>query len=289
MYRTAPLPFMGQKRMFASKFIDVLRKFPATGTFVDLFGGSGLLSHITKRIRPDATVVYNDFDGYRTRLAHIPQTNRLIAALRTMADEAHVPRAGRIDGELRERMLLRIAGEERACGYVDYLTLSTSLLFSMNYVRDYDALCGEGFYNCIRREDYPVREDYLDGLDVVCYDYRELFKIYADCRDVVFLVDPPYLATEVSTYGISWTTADYLDVLTVLANHSYVYFTSCKSSIIEICEWMGRTPLRGNPFEGAVRTDFEAHVGHTARYTDIMLYKNIGRHVDDAGEQILIG
>lgn len=65
---SAPLPFVGQKRMFAREFIKVLGQFPDSTVFVDLFGGSGLLSHITKCVRPDATVVYNDFDNYRCRL-----------------------------------------------------------------------------------------------------------------------------------------------------------------------------------------------------------------------------
>ena len=64
MYLSAPLPFMGQKRMFAKEFIKVLGQFPDSTMFVDLFGGSGLLSHITKCVRPDTTVVYNDFDNY---------------------------------------------------------------------------------------------------------------------------------------------------------------------------------------------------------------------------------
>ena len=71
-YLSAPLPFQGQKRMFAREFKNVLKQFPDTATFVDLFGGSGLLSHIAKHEKPNATVVYNDFDGYRKRLAHIP-------------------------------------------------------------------------------------------------------------------------------------------------------------------------------------------------------------------------
>ena len=51
--------------MFAKEFIKVLEQFPEDTVFVDLFGGSGLLSHIAKRSKPDATVVYNDFDNYR--------------------------------------------------------------------------------------------------------------------------------------------------------------------------------------------------------------------------------
>ena len=48
MNLSAPLPFVGQKRMFAKEFIKVLEQFPEDTVFVDLFGGSGLLSHITK-------------------------------------------------------------------------------------------------------------------------------------------------------------------------------------------------------------------------------------------------
>ena len=58
MYSSAPLPFVGQKRMFAKEFIKVLGQFPDSTMFVDLFGGSGLLSHITKCVRPDAKQVH---------------------------------------------------------------------------------------------------------------------------------------------------------------------------------------------------------------------------------------
>ena len=44
MNLSAPLPFVGQKRMFAKEFIKVLDQFPDDTVFVDLFGGSGLLS-----------------------------------------------------------------------------------------------------------------------------------------------------------------------------------------------------------------------------------------------------
>ena len=72
-YLSAPLPFQGQKRMFAKEYIKVLRQFPDGTTFVDLFGGSGLLSHIAKCQKPKSTVVYNDFDGYRhDACKHIP-------------------------------------------------------------------------------------------------------------------------------------------------------------------------------------------------------------------------
>ena len=67
-YTSAPLPFMGQKRMFVTTFKELLKQYPDDAVYVDLFGGSGLLSHVTKREKPNATVIYNDFDNYRARL-----------------------------------------------------------------------------------------------------------------------------------------------------------------------------------------------------------------------------
>ena len=77
-YLSAPLPFVGQKRMFASRFIDIVSQYPSETVFVDLFGGSGLLSHIAKRCHPEARVIYNDFDNYRQRIDNIPKPNNLV-------------------------------------------------------------------------------------------------------------------------------------------------------------------------------------------------------------------
>lgn len=272
MYKSAPLPFVGQKRMFVKEFIKVLSQFPADTVFVDLFGGSGLLSHIAKRTKPESTVVYNDFDNYRCRLQHIPQTNRLIADLRDIVADK-VPRNKPITGELRKRIFARIEQEERTVGYVDFITLSSSIMFSMKYKLSVPEMRKETLYNSIRKNDYPLCSDYLDGLEITSCDYKELFNRYKDTPGVVFLVDPPYLSTEVGTYNMYWKMADYLDVLNVLAGHSFVYFTSNKSSILELCEWLGRNRSLGNPFENAVKVEFNAHMNYNASYTDMMLFK----------------
>lgn len=269
---SAPLPFMGQKRMFAREYIKVLEGFKDARVFVDLFGGSGLLSHITKCKRPDATVVYNDFDGYRERLANIPRTNLLLADLRGIAKD--VPRLKPIKGAARERILERLEREEREWGYVDYITLSSSLMFSMKYKTNLEGMRKETLYNTIRMTDYPLCADYLDGLAVVSCDYRELYERYKDVPGVVFLADPPYLSTEVGTYKMYWRLADYLDVLNVLRDKPFVYFTSNKSQIVELCEWLGKNRTLGNPFEGCGKSEFNAHMNYNAGYTDMMLYNS---------------
>lgn len=272
LYLSAPLPFVGQKRMFAREFMKVLDQFPDDATFVDLFGGSGLLSHITKRCKPNATVVYNDFDNYRRRLENIPRTNRLIADIRAIVGNA-VPRHKAITGDLRERIFKRIQQEERDNGYVDFITLSSSLLFSMKYVLNSVEMQKETLYNNIRQSDYTPCPDYLSGLKITSRDYREVFEEYKNVPGVVFLVDPPYLSTEVGTYTMYWRLSDYLDVLTVLTGHSFVYFTSNKSSILELCEWIGKNKSLGNPFNGCTKAEFNARMNYNATYTDMMLYK----------------
>ena len=206
-YLSAPLPFVGQKRMFARKFMKVLEQYPESTVFVDLFGGSGLLSHITKRCKPEATVIYNDFDNYHKRLENIPRTNRLIADLRSMVGNS-VPRHKTITGELRERIFSRILQEEHETGYVDFITLSSSLMFSMKYKLSVPEMRKEALYNNIRKADYPECTDYLEGLEIVSCDYKELFNRYKDTPGVVFLVDPPYLSTDVGTYNMSWRMSD---------------------------------------------------------------------------------
>lgn len=271
LYMSAPLPFVGQKRMFAREYIKVLEQFKDCTVFVDLFGGSGLLSHITKQMRPDAKVVYNDFDNYRKRLENIPRTNLLLADFRLLAEG--VPRHKPITGEARERILERIGLEEEEWGYVDYITISSSLMFSMKYRMNLDGIRKEVLYNNIRKADYALCDDYLEGLEITSRDYREVFNEYKDMPNVVFLVDPPYLSTDVTTYSMYWQLSDYLDVLTVLNGHSFVYFTSNKSSIVELCQWMGRNQTLGDPFEGCVKSEFNAHMNYNAGYTDMMLYK----------------
>lgn len=178
--------------MFVKEYIKVLQQFPDGTTFVDLFGGSGLLS--------------------------------------------------------------------------------SSILFSMKYATKYADLEKETLYNNIKGVDYPPCDDYLAGLTITSCDYKEVFERYKDVPGVVFLVDPPYLSTDSKTYRMYWKLSDYLDVLTVLSGRRFIYFTSNKSSIIELCDWMGRHPNLGDPFRNCHRREFNAHMNYNSSYTDIMLY-----------------
>ncbi len=269
-YNTAPLPFVGQKRNFIKVFKNELSTKEPPKIYVDLFGGSGLLSRAAKDIHPTAKVVYNDYDNYRERLKSIDATNEILNDLRPLV--AHVDRKTKIDSDTKEKIIKRIAKEK---GFVDYITLSASLLFSMKYVLSLNDLKKETLYNRVRITPIPSADGYLQGLEVVSVDYKKLFKKYKDYESVVFLIDPPYLSTDCSTYASDnyWKLKDYLDVIKVLHNQNYFYFTSNKSSIIELCEWIGNNTGAINPFENAVIKTHFTTMNQSSSYTDMMLFK----------------
>lgn len=256
--------------MYARDFKEVLKQFPDDAIYLDLFGGSGLLSHITKHEKPNATVIYNDYDNYRQRLDNIGRTNSLLAELRDMVKD--YPRKDKLPSEIKAKILQRLEEEEKV-GFVDYITLSSSLMFSMKYATDLDGLKKEAFYNKIRQSDY-VCDGYLDGLEIVSCDYKNLVEKYRNVQNVVYLVDPPYLSTEVGSYRMSWKLSDYLDVLSVLVGTFYIYFTSDKSNLLELCQWLGNNHWVGNPFHEAGQVDMYRTMNYSSAYTDIMLYKS---------------
>lgn len=216
-WKSAPLPFQGQKRFFIKHFKEALKNYPADATYVDLFGGSGLLSHTVKCVHPNAKVVYNDFDNYNKRLESIPQTNRILEELRGL--NLQTPRNKKIEGVERDLVcgVLKRANER---GYVDWISLSGSLKFSMNYGVKLEDFTEDTLYNSIRKTNFEIADDYLEGIEVVSEDYKQLFTRWEGLDNVVFLVDPPYLSTDTATYKNDsyWHLTDYLEVLEIVTS-----------------------------------------------------------------------
>ena len=268
----------GQKRRFVAEFKRALGEFPEGAVFVDLFGGSGLLSHVAKQERPQARVIYNDFDGYTARLANVERTNSILQKLRGVV--AGLPADKKLPSEVCSQIITLLEEEEKEC-YVDYITLSSSLLYSMNYATSLAELKKSTLYNCVRKADYAVL-GYLEGVEVVSVDYAVLVEQY-QAANVVFFVDPPYLSTEVETYKCYWKLSSYLDVLKVLKDTSFFYFTSTKSNIEELLGWIEQNLNAENPLRSSTRHEVAVQLNSTATYTDVMHYK-VNTTVSDAVE-----
>lgn len=270
-YTQAPLPFQGQKRRFLKPFKSALNGFSSTATYVDLFGGSGLLSHTVKEMYPNAKVIYNDFDNYSERLSNVEKTNQLISDIRYVLND-EPDRKKRLSDCLKSKIISRLKSEK---GYIDWITISSNILFSMNYVSSLEELTKETLYNKVKMSDYNA-DGYLNDVERVSCDYRLLFERYKNVPNVVYLIDPPYLSTDTSTYSKKdyWRLSDYLNVLKCLEDTSYFYFTSNKSQIIELCDWMEKNGYCRNPFADSTTQSVSGTASHNARYEDIMIYRN---------------
>lgn len=266
-YYQAPLPFRGQKRTFIKDFKEVLTKAPADAIYIDLFGGSGLLSHNIKQLKPKARVIYNDFDNYTDRLENIPKTNKLIADLREITSE--IPYKKRLIGNVKQRVYERIEQEK---GFIDWVTLSANILFSGRYMRSKEHFNKETLFNRVVSKPYDAK-GYLDGVEVVHKCYKEVIDEFKGMENVILICDPPYLSTENKGYasGEYWKISDYLDILKVLDGRKYIYFTSNKSNIEELLKWVENHYGVETIFSKATTYSRENKINYNSLYEDRMI------------------
>lgn len=59
----------------------------------------------------------------------------------------------------------------------------------------------------------------------------------------------------------------------MLEKHPYIYFTSNKSSIVELCEWIETKVPNANPFKDSYLKTVNVQMNYNSSYTDMMYYK----------------
>lgn len=269
-YSQSPLPFQGQKRKFVKHFKEALKAFPDKATYVDLFGGSGLLSHTIKQEKPLARVIWNDYDNFARRLECIPITNEILAQLRPIV--AGKSKRERID-DLKPAILEVI--QQYPIDRVDFISLSASLLFSGKYATSLQSLEKDNLYNCATKTNYSC-EGYLHGVERRNTDYKELIQEFDKVENVVFILDPPYLSTDVSSYtgGNYWKLKDYLQIVKCLNTMPmYVYFSSNKGQLLDLFDFLCNEYNFPSPFQGTERIVVNTSVNYSSPYEDIMIYK----------------
>lgn len=274
-FKQAPLPFIGQKRMFLKHVEIVLNKhIDGEGegwTIVDVFGGSGLLSHTAKRLKPKATVIYNDFDSYAERLKHIDDINRLRQIIFNYL-HGIIPKNGRLSKEIKAEIINKINDFK---GYKDLNCLASWLLFSGQQVGSVEALFAKDFWHCVRQSDYPTAEGYLDGIEVISESFHKLIPRYQNQDKVLLLLDPPYLCTRQESYKQA-TYFDLIDFLRLinLTKPPYIFFSSTKSEFIRYLNYMQESKINNwETFEGYERITVKASTSKDGVYEDNMIYK----------------
>ena len=240
-------------------------------TIIDTFGGSGLLSHAAKRLKPKARVIYNDFDGYAERLAHIDDINALRSQLFTVVGNA-TPKNKQIPKELKAECVKIIQAFD---GYKDLNCLASWLLFSGQQVATIDELFQNDFWHCIRQSDYPKADGYLDGVEIVRESFHSLLPKFADNPKALFVLDPPYLCTRQESYKQA-TYFDLIDFLRLvnITRPPYIFFSSTKSEFVRFIEYMQEDKVDNwQAFDGVERIVVNASASYSGGYEDNMVFK----------------
>lgn len=273
-HKQAPLPFVGQKRRFVTTFADLLdSNIPDDGagyTIVDAFGGSGLLAHITKRTKPAARVIYNDYDGYTARLAHIDDTNRLRRIIGDLT--SHLPRNKPIPPTDREAVRQAIRDFE---GYRDLDCLSSWLLFSGKHAPDLDWLLRTDLYNVVRQSDYPPAGDYLQGLEITHESYTTLLSQYVDDPRCLLVLDPPYICTMQGAYRKAgyFGMVEFLRLMR-LVRPPFIFFSSTRSELPAYLTFIMETQTAGwGRIAGYQTITAQVTLNKNSAYEDNLVYK----------------
>lgn len=184
-FNKPPLSFVGNKKNQLKNFKKVLSLMQDSGyitkdtVFYDIFGGSGLLSHETKRLFQNNKVVWNDYDNFKERLDNIESTEalriKLLKALE-IAASVYLERAygqGKVGKNTLELIKETLKSHE---GYFDAIYFSAQLLFSGDFCESKEAFLRRGFfYDRLSRSECEAR-GYLKGVERVQMDYKELVK-----------------------------------------------------------------------------------------------------------------
>lgn len=241
-FKSAPLPFTGQKRMFLRHFEKILKdNIPNDGqdwTIIDVFGGSGLLAHNAKHILPKATVIYNDFDGYADRLTHIDETNRLRQGLFDLLKDKS--RSIKLSNTTKAKVIAYIKDFASKDNFVDIQTIAGWLLFSGQQVANLDEFLAKStYYNRIVKADYKAANGYLDGLIITHDSFDVLLPKYQNTSNCLLILDPPYVCTAQGAYAKHgyFGMTKFLQLMHFV-HPPYVFFSSTRSELLAYMDYL---------------------------------------------------
>ena len=252
----APLPFLGQKRNWIRYLPELLQgnlfdkgfSDYKNGIFVDMFGGSGLLSHNIKQIFPNAEVIYNDFDGYTDYLNEecvniLKEVGVKVAYIFSKYDAKYTGKLKPCHSKYLFKLLTYYRNKFPNKFYD--LAIYGLILFSGEHGRKSieEKRKSDNFYRkrpvgqIYLTNKIKINNDcknYLTGLNVIKgVDFKELIQQYKDNKNAVFICDPPYLNTCTGHYKSGFDKKN-LDFLVENIRPPFIAFSSMKNNLKEL-------------------------------------------------------
>lgn len=236
-YKKPPLAFNGNKKNMLKLYREALEDMKCyvnkDTIFYDIFGGSGLLAHETKRQFQNNEVIWNDFDNFQKRLDMSDKTEALRLKIVEIIKDKELIKEERIKGIERQKIekLLKEEGE------FDYIQLSSWLRFGGSYAKDCeDFFRAKEFYNRLNYGKVLNKKDYLKGVIRVQKDYRELIKEAKERGNFFFILDPPYIQTDKAHYEGFFGMREFLE-LVIRVEMPFIFFSSAKSEILPFIDF----------------------------------------------------
>ncbi|MCR2114355.1 hypothetical protein CUPS4064_09445 [Campylobacter upsaliensis] len=236
-YKSPPLAFNGNKKNMLKLYREALEDMKCyvnkDTIFYDVFGGSGLLAHETKRQFQNNEVIWNDFDNFQKRLDMLDKTEALRLKIVNIIKDKGLQKRERVKGIERQKIekLLKDEGE------FDYIQLSSWLRFSGAWAKDCEDFfkCKE-FYDRLNYGKVLDKKDYLKGVIRVQKDYRELIKEAKERGNFFFILDPPYIQTDKAHYEGFFGLCEFLELI-ISIEMPFIFFSSAKSEILSFIDF----------------------------------------------------
>lgn len=230
-YDRAPLAFLGQKRLFSRLFTKIIKSLclKQDVIFVDLFGGSGLLSNNVKVVYQNNTVIWNDYDNYQNRLNNIELTNKILNEIKQSIGKYKEKEKISNDDKEKIKNILSKYVKEYGEDKIDFITISSNLTFSGRYHHNLDALMKQCFYYSMPINEY-ISINYLKGVVRVSKDFKLLLNDYEN-KNAFYIIDPPYLNAHTEAYSSS-SSGDLFYLIDRIKNKPFIFF-ECNLSLME--------------------------------------------------------
>ncbi|EOX1265165.1 DNA adenine methylase, partial [Campylobacter upsaliensis] len=236
-YKAPPLAFNGNKRKMLKLFREALEDMKCyvnkDTIFYDVFGGSGLLAHETKRQFQNNEVIWNDFDNFQGRLDMLDKTEALRLKIINILKKESTGRDKPFSKEIRAEVESLLKEE----GNFDYIQLSSWLRFTGSYAKSCeDFFRTKEFYNKFNYGKVLDKKDYLKGVIRVQKDYRKLIKEAKERGNFFFILDPPYIQTDKAHYEGFFGMKEFLELI-INVKMPFIFFSSAKSEILNFIDF----------------------------------------------------
>lgn len=251
MYSKPPFPFNGNKRNWIKPLQQQFRdiRFNEDVIIVDLFGGSGILSHLFANLYPNNKIIYNDYDHYLDLFNWKNELNEMIVWSNNFFNEKHYKKHQKIseeDTKTIKAKFVELFGEN----YMENKKL-LNVLTSNFCFRSHDNL--ENMYFNVRKTPFLTEAQTIDtyilpNIEVVHEDYKDLINSLKD-KPCFYILDPPYLMTSKAHYENEkfWGLDNTIDIFELCLKNKCILFESDRSGILSMIEMIKRfSPISFN-------------------------------------------